>query len=276
MRIIDTFPNIVDTFSNTPFRLELWEEYIHSFSASLVKKVEDDSRDYDFNREILPVISHLLENWDKAERAHESFVKAVYRLPQRMLEVFGVDVEAMVLFYLGLCNGAGWATEMNNQAAVLLGVEKIVELDWCGEWDIKGLLYHELGHIWHKQVRKTEVFAKTYRQKALWQLYSEGIAMYGEQLLCGDHNFFHQNRNGWFVWCQKNQSDLFSEFLRRMDNDGGAKPFFGDWNQLGGWPDTGYYLGAVLVNSLAKEYGLQDLADLDFDTVERKLISYLT
>ena len=43
---------------------------------------------------------------DKMEMAHRSFLAAVERLPERIREAFGIDMDVDVVFYLGLCNGA--------------------------------------------------------------------------------------------------------------------------------------------------------------------------
>ena len=149
MKIIDTFQDMVDAFSNGPFNMDKWEKYADHISPSLTKKVKADCSDYHFETQILPVITHMLQNIEKAEQAHRSFVKAVKELPQKTADIFGEELEISIIFYLGLCNGAGWATDLNGQSVILMGIEKIVELNWCNERNMAGLLYHELGHIWH-------------------------------------------------------------------------------------------------------------------------------
>lgn len=39
-----------------------------------------------------------------------------------------MDVD--IILYLGLASGAGWATTLGGKRVILLGVEKIIEIDW--------------------------------------------------------------------------------------------------------------------------------------------------
>ena len=42
-------------------------------------------------------------------------------------------------------------TNINGRDVILLGVEKILELNWFDEVSMCGLIYHELGHVYHTQ-----------------------------------------------------------------------------------------------------------------------------
>ena len=273
MKIIDTFQDMVDTFSNGPFNMDKWEKYADHISPSLTKKVKADCRDYHFETQILPIITHMLQNIEKAEQAHRSFVKAVEELPQKTADIFGEELEISIIFYLGLCNGAGWATDLNGQSVILMGIEKIVELNWCNERNMAALLYHELGHIWHYAHRTVPTTVETQKQKALWQLYTEGMAMYCEQLLYDDPNFYHQDQGQWLPWCQNNQSRLFQVYAQKMSAGESVQPFYGDWCQWEGHSDVGYFLGALLIRSLAEKYTLKELTNLSLETIEEKVLS---
>jgi len=48
------------------------------------------------------------------------------------------------------------------------------------------------------------------KQAFVWQLFTEGIAMYFEQVLVGDLEYYHQNRDGWRDWCE----EQFVHYLR--------------------------------------------------------------
>lgn len=72
-----------------------------------------------------------MNNAVKLEQVHSSFVEATQRLQKRFIEAFGNDLDVDIILYLGLCNGAGWATSLTGKKTVLLGIEKIIELDWC-------------------------------------------------------------------------------------------------------------------------------------------------
>ncbi len=271
MRIIDGFAGMRSAFPNGAFSLEAWRSYARTISNTLPEKVEADTAEYDFQRDVLPVLELLYKSPEKAAQAHESFLKVTQGLPERLEAVLGSPVDAVLVFYLGLCCAAGWATELDGRPAVLLGVEKIVELDWGSERDMVGLVYHELGHLWHFQTRSAPVWDETPREKALWQLYTEGVAMYAEQLLCENPHFYHQDRDGWLTWCRENRTRLFAEYRRRADAGENVQDFFGDWCAFEGYSDVGYYLGAELIHALAAENTLQELADLGLPAAERAL-----
>ena len=219
-------------------------------------------------------MEHFFQCANIHEQAHTSFLSVTHELQERIYKVLHTELEVTLLLYLGMCNGAGWATELNGRPAVLLGIEKIVELGWHTERAMAGLIYHELGHTWHMQRRHGKKEAKTPRDKALWQLYAEGVAMHCEQLLIGDFDFFHQDTNGWLDWCRRNRPALFAEYRRRVDAGESVAPFFGDWNTFLGQADVGYYLGAEVAASLAVQYGLELLADLDLDIVYAQISKF--
>lgn len=271
MQIIDGFVGAQSAFPGGTFSLAAWRAYARTISAALPELVETDIADYDFERDVLPVLELFYNSPEKAAQAHASFQKLTAGLPERLEAALGCTVDAVLVFYLGLCCAAGWATELDGRPAVLLGAEKIVELDWGGERDMIGLVYHELGHLWHFQVRTAPAWGETPKDKALWQLYTEGVAMHAEHLLCSDPDFYHQDRNGWLGWCRANRTRLFAEYKRRVDAGESIQDFFGDWCAFEGRSDVGYYLGAELIRTFAAEENLEALANLSRAAVEERL-----
>jgi len=255
---------------NGVFDIALWEHYASHISTELPEKLKLDSRDYNFDNDIIPVMNLTMSNYAKLELAHNSFLKATDNLSEKIINVCGVELQADIIFYLGLCNGAGWATEMNGKPAVLLGVEKIIELDWCDYKSMVSLIYHELGHIWHNSVSDVHKQAKL----PIVQLYREGVAMYFEQLIMGDFGHYHQNKNGWLDWCQENKSTLKAEYLRRLDANESTQEFFGDWCNYQGYSDVGYYIGCEFIKWLSEKYALNDLAKLDSSAVFREFQNF--
>ena len=81
---------------------------------------------------------------------------------------FENGVETDIILYLGLCNGAGWATSLDGRDAVLLGIEKIIELNWQDESAMQALIFHEIGHIWHKNLRESLSRGSVMRAKIHW------------------------------------------------------------------------------------------------------------
>lgn len=272
MKIIDTFSEIENCFIDGKFSISRWETYAQNIFPNLQEKLFSDSKDYDFDKDIVPVVEMIMKKHDEFVMAHDSFCAVTNGLSEKIREKLGKTLEdVLVIFYLGLCNGAGWATNLDGKPVVLIGAEKIVELSWYNRENMIALIYHELGHIWHFRVRKIHAKPITMKDKSLWQLYTEGIAMYIEQLLCGDDSFYHQNRDGWLSWCKDNKLELYKEFIRRIDCDESTQAFFGDWCNYKGRTDVGYYLGCELVKDLAKGKSLQELADVDMKDFEGKL-----
>ena len=267
MRVIDSFPQMGRAFERGEFSIAAWRRYAAEISPELPEKLEADAAEYDFAGAVLPVLQQFYEKSEQAALAHASFQKLVGGLSETFCSVLGSAPEADVILCLGLCNGAGWATSLGGRPVVLLGIEKIVELGWCGEADMAALLYHELGHLWHFQRRTAPAWAEDPAARALWQLYTEGMATYVQQRLFGGRSFYSQNRDGWLTWCGANRARLFSAFRRRVDGGESVQDFFGDWCAFEGRSDVGYYLGAELVYALAENRSPQQLADLNPDEV---------
>ncbi|HBC85747.1 MAG TPA: hypothetical protein DCZ94_02205 [Lentisphaeria bacterium] len=277
MKIVDTYPEILilsDSMKNG-FNMSIWECYAAQISKLLPQKLLNDSCSYNFNQEVLPIVQQALNNTNKLEETHNSFLSATQTLQQRFTGVFGTDLQADIILYLGLCNGAGWATTLDGKKAVLLGVEKIIELDWCNEKRMASLIYHELGHLWHDMAGTPHPGLTKQGEKSIWQLFREGIAMYCEQLLCGDFSYYHQDINGWRNWCESNKIVLSNEYLRRVDAGESTQDFFGDWCSVLGHSDVGYYLGCEFVKWLVKKYSLIALANMGIDVVSIELHKFL-
>ena len=271
MEIIDAYEQIAHYFPLQEFSIFNWEQYAGHISRTLVDLVKDDIKDYSFEKDILPVVKSAFANHEKQLTIHNNFQEITQNLSQRIQNTFGVQLEVDLILYLGLCNGAGWATELDGRPVVLLGMEKIIELAWDDKKDMIGLVYHELGHIWHRQVRNRETILENQRDKALWQLYSEGVAMFFEQMLCGDMDFYHQDTEGWLNWCIANRRSLFVEYYTRLVSNRSVRDFFGDWNAFQGKTDVGYYLGCELVKSFQEELSLKEIANLELSVVEERL-----
>ena len=275
MKIVDTYDGVSNLWqnSNGHFNKNSWKEYAESISTGFSKKCLNDSKSYDFENDVLPVIEAALNSKDKLETLHNSFLSATKNLKERFVKVFGVDINVDIILYLGLCNGAGWATTLDETPAILLGIEKIIELDWFDDNNMTALIYHELGHIWHDTVRILSHDTNPNSEKSIWQIYREGIAMYCEQLLLDDFLYYHQNKDGWLGWCNKNRKALFIEYKKRVDKNESTQDFFGDWRNYLGYSDVGYYLGCELIKNLSPKYSLAKLANLETDDIYAELCS---
>lgn len=83
----------------------------------------------------------MLLNRDAALAANDSFVAVTDKLAENIGRLFENGVETDIILYLGLCNGAGWATSLDGRDAVLLGIEKIIELNWQDESAMQALIF---------------------------------------------------------------------------------------------------------------------------------------
>ena len=59
MRIIDTFGTMSSCFIDDQFDLEAWRKYTKTFSCELSEKCEQDSEQYDFKKEVVPVVNDV-------------------------------------------------------------------------------------------------------------------------------------------------------------------------------------------------------------------------
>ncbi len=271
MKIKDTFFEIEQCFDQTGFCKCRWDAYISRHLPYAKETIEQDAADYDFEKEVVPVLEAVCQDNARAELLHGSFLAACDGLEERIRQKLHTELDVVIVLYLGLCNGAGWAIGFDGVPHVLLGVEKILELDWCGEADVKALLYHELGHLWHDRCRSTRQSIESPKERALWQLYREGVAMYCQQLLCEDFGFYHQDKKGWLDWCKGNRAALFREYIRVVEQGESHRKFFGDWNSYLGVSDIGYYLGCELIKKAAERKDLAGILDLSLREIEETL-----
>ena len=256
MRIINTSGEMLSSFEEGHFNIEKWNNYIDRTISGAKKICTDDMQEcidagYSWKQDFLPVLDNVFQDNEARDMAVKEFSVITDALEDRIMKVFHKTVEADMILYLGLCNGAGWATKIQERQVVLLGIEKIIELGWYDKTKMTALIFHELGHLYHKQHGLWNDNALALPEQFLWQLFSEGIAMVFEQELVGDSDFYQQDINGWKKWCDSNFNlirDTFRRDLQIMDHSN--QRYFGDWVRFEGYGDTGYYLGTKFVRFL--------------------------
>lgn len=281
IRIIDTYPQIYLLFENETFNLKKWEEYINTVypnSAEILKKDLEEylnSGEYIYEKDILPILN-AVNRHPKMDILHKSFCKVTDGLNERIIEHFGKELDIDIVLYVGLCNGAGWVTTINGRTVILLGMEKILELNWYDENSMYGLIYHELGHVYHKQYGMFTQWCDDGKKNFVWQLFVEGIAMYFEQVLVKDFDYFHQDNNGWKIWCDSHFQQILAEFnadLPTMTRFN--QRYFGDWVNYGGYADVGYYLGTRFVQDLCNKFSLEQLVKMTIDAVYNAYLEFV-
>lgn len=266
MKIINTCEEIKATFVDG-FNIDLWRKYAKEISNELPSKCENDAKGYDFEKEVLPVLNLALNN-EKIDFVNKNFQSVIKTLNSNLNKLFDKEPDINIVLYLGLCNGAGWATTLDGKNTVLLGIEKIIELGWGDETNMRALILHEIGHLWHKLNGNLHIPEYTKRRKGIAQLYCEGVAMVCEHILCGDE-FYHQDKNGWLNWCYENENDIKKEYLRRLNEKESVQDFFGDWCSYNGRSDVGYFLGCRFVRFLMKANSLKEIANMKYKVLNK-------
>ncbi len=272
MNIINTCNKIKSVFADG-FSLELWRKYAEEISKELPSKCEKDAKEYDFNKSVLPVLEAALSE-EKIDFVSRNFQTVIDTLNDNLSKLFDTEPDINIILYLGLCNGAGWATTLDGKNTVLLGIEKIIELNWGDETNMRALILHEIGHLWHELNGNLHIPEYTKRRKGIAQLYCEGVAMVCEHILCGDDEFYHQDKDGWLDWCYKNENQIKREYLRRLDKKESVQDFFGDWCSYNGYSDVGYFLGCRFVKHLMKTHSLKDIANMKYGVLNKKFTEF--
>lgn len=135
IHIIDTYSKINTLYANGIFDFTKWEAYMNSIykdSADMIKRDMQECLDgveYTYEESVLPVLQAVYEH-PFLERLHSSFLEVTDNLNERIQECFGHELNIDIVLYLGLCNAAGWVTNVGGTDTILLGVEKILELGW--------------------------------------------------------------------------------------------------------------------------------------------------
>lgn len=281
MRIINTAAELLTAFEDNTFDLKLWEAYMDKYVPGAKALCLEDMKDcigagYSWESAFQPVLDAVVRDVEKRERAVRSFLEVTEGLDRKICDRFGKELDVDVILYLGLCNGAGWVTEVEGRMVVLLGIEKIMELDFSDTDAMNGLIVHELGHVFQAQYgvfrRKTD----TMEEHFLWQLFTEGIAMVFEQEIVGDPEYFHQDKDGWKAWCDLNEKKIresFSSDLKTMTRE--DQRYFGDWVRFDGYGDTGYYLGTRFVRFLLRTDDLDRLISYDISQVKTGFANFM-
>ena len=276
MRIIDTYPDIPAAFENGAFSPARWRDYIDRTLPGVRPLLEADAKQtlaegpFTWEKDYLPVLNAVIRDGPLRERAHRAFRLVTEGLEQSIPAKFGKTLDVDLIFYLGLCSGAGWVTAVGGRRTVLLGLEKIMELNWCSQDDMRGLVWHELGHVYQDQYGVLERHFDRAADQFLWQLFTEGVAMVFEQTLADDAGYYHQDKDGWKAWCDEHFEDIKADFHRDLDSITSAdQRWFGDWVRYRGHGDVGYYLGCRFVRYILTMVPFDDILRFDIPDVSR-------
>ena len=257
-----------------PCEIDTWTAYADSVYYGLSRKCIDDSCTCDYAMDIQPILDGALRDVSRLSKVGEIFDRIKSELHQQIHTLFKSTPDVLIVLYLGLCNGAGWATRIEDQRVILLGAEKILELNWDSEERMKALIYHEVGHVWHDCEGFLWHSFSTPDKMAIRQLYREGMAMVFEQMLCQNMDYYHQG-GAWSEWCKEHLYEIKTEYMKRITHGESVREFYGDWNEYKGYSDVGYYLGAQFIKHLMKKFTFREIASLSYEEIYKRFKSYV-
>lgn len=215
---------------------------------------------------------HLSERMAAMECANRN-IRATYSgICHRASRELGLGDPLLILSYVGIGNGAGWATRWNGGLAVFLGLENVAELGWESPASIEKLISHEIGHLFMMSVRED---VENLTLDPLLALYEEGFAQHCEHVILGRETWGCSSQPGWLEWCSRHERHLAQEYLRQMHDPQAWRRFYGSWYDVEGWRQTAYFMGCRMVQRMAASMGLRTLASLDEERIKSAAIDYL-
>lgn len=281
--VIDTFPAFLQFWNRVRGRslseqIDGWaNEYLASWPELLAKQVDDySSQQIDWREiareRIFPYIDQRLSEMEHAHTDLPGLCRSVFAKAQQLLSI-GEPITFVI--HVGIGCGAGWAASYGGAPAVLLGLEGIAENGWCEAGSLRGLLAHEIGHIFFR-LERNRGGERPLGENGWSQLYDEGFAQYCEGIMI-DQGTFHEQAGDqdedWLVWCQAHSSWLAAEFLRAIETEQPVSRFFGSWFEVEGHSQTGYFLGYEVIKRLAQAgNSLGELARLEPEKASKPIL----
>lgn len=283
-RVMDTFDDFVRYWndacsSTTADRVGSWESsYMRKYPELLEKQIRayeaagldwrQIARDKVFSRleDYLPVMH-------RASRVLPHVCGVIYEQAVRAL---ALDFPITFVLYVGIGCGAGWATQYEGSPGCLLGLEKIAELEWDSQERLRELVAHEVGHLIHMRWRDDIDGVDGYEEDPFFVLYSEGFAKRCESLISGTETWNQADEADWVHWCSQHKAWLAREYLNRADEGKPVNDFFGDWLDIGGRKQTGYFLGLAFICWLEESYDATQMAVLDCEVLKEEARRYLS
>lgn len=262
--------NLDKLFINGVFSIEKWKVYIENVLPGLGKLVLNDSSGYDFKKDILPIINNVYNNQERVNKLEKLYHELLKNVDERIKLKTGRNLQCEIILYLGLGNGAGWVTEHDGKTLILLGIEKILELNLDNSVKMMELIYHELGHVYQSQYGILNREFEDNSDKLLWQLYIEGIAVYFQRSIIGGITNSQKDSNLWRKGLGKMLPQLKEDFKKDMYilNDRFTQRYFGDWVLYNGYSDAGYFLGEKFITYLCKKRRFNDILDLNIEDIK--------
>jgi hypothetical protein len=128
LTVIDTFAQVERLCEQGSFAQAAWRAYAQALPAGVpeacIKEFEIvlAMPSIAFDTHYAPVYKRLWDNPVLRAQAHQNFVRVVDGLQQQVVAAFGRSPQVDIVWYLGLCNGAGWVTDFHGRTHMLLGI----------------------------------------------------------------------------------------------------------------------------------------------------------
>ncbi len=283
MQVIDYFYDFQKYYKKDASVYELldcWSNYMNNKQEIKDKCISDYQNNGIDYKEIAyhKVFKLTHQNIDKMYVAYQNLLSIMSTLIEVIEKQVNINLDIDLMIYHGLGNGAGWAGKVNGRYGILFGVEKIAELNWHTLDKLEALVSHEVCHMIHYHLKPYEEIKKHYQSslydKGIWQLYVEGFAQYYQSKLLNKQ--VESRDKSWLENCFNQQDKLKKIYFRQLyDDKNGCNDFFGDWNQVLGISDAGYFLGERLIEGIAKRMTLQEVALLNGKELETIVIKFL-
>lgn len=215
------------------------------------------------------IFPHLDARLARMRKVRASILRAIPGAVSRCRAKLGLDFPVTFVIHVGIGGGAGWSTTFGGRPAVLFGLENAAELGWTDSVTAAALVAHEIAHLLHERWRRRSGLpGADGRPGPWWRLYEEGFATYCELDLgpIGNHHSTERGQN-WLGWCRANRRRLATLFLRTVTSRRPTHRFFGSWNHVDDYIDTGYYLGSEVIRDGASRYSLREIACWSSGTV---------
>lgn len=286
IHILDTFKDFELCFQGQldvtiEEKIHIWENNYMSKYPELERKLKEDYESNGYSwRKIAEemVFNRTKDDFSKMTHAYGNLSKLMDNIDAKVKEIFHVDLDVNIVLYSGLCNSAGWVDFYNSKRAILFGIDKIAELNWDSIEKLESLVAHELCHVIHFEIRGEDGLSKNTDSnkynEGIWNLYEEGFAQFFQYILLGEER--DSRGREWFEQCEDKEYELKKLYLAALSNEEkGTKDFFGDWYEVLGISDVGYYLGSEFIRMLHSQYNIEYIAKLQFDEIKNKVENFL-
>lgn len=290
INLIDTYKDLVNYCEkykdeSIKYMINGWlNEYISTYPElrdKCINNYKEEGFDW-YKIALKKIFPSVKNNYKMFKQAHKNIIKQYKYVIEKFKNVFSIDIDINIVIYLGLGNGAGWATYYQGLPSVLLGLENIVDLNWVDEDTIYALISHELCHLAHESIRGKNNGIIIMEQKlkhnsdiALWNLYEEGFAQRCEQLIIGKEIYHQKEGHNWHKWCIYNKHKLCQLYLKCIEENKPVKKFYGTWYSIEGYSETGYFLGCEFIKELQHNMNIREIALLDFEKIKQLVTDYL-